>query len=401
MKNILFILALAAILATGCKKEGEQPVTNPGQEAPATEILEQAVPTPTGERREDFTFDELFTIFSCFGDNIMTDKYASQLVKDEIRPALQDSYNGYREFNNNACNILSYTFFDDGCTDGAHMGCWRYDADGHVLVLIAEDGGCDVCSAKYIRAYDYDPATKNAHEVAIPLNPQPSAADFDDAVRLAGCTDLPFVRKVMQERVYNYAFSPEGIRIDLNAYEDWDVNGFCAFELFYRWNGSEFVRDESLPFPCIHNDGFALIKLGQPIPDLHVEGDRQGYDIEYSEGGDLWLVDLGDQRVLEIQMENGVVYSIECFDPRYSLSESFWWDGRGRLAVGSRINDYFDFTKDGAPGVRLLDDGTVFIEAEHYDTKLIFTTTKDDLDGSVPHFKPTATIKSIIISKIR
>ena len=189
--------------------------------------------------------------------------------------------------------------------------------------------------------------------------------------------------------------------------------GQCGFDLFYRWNGSAFVRDASVPFQCIHGDGFALIKLGEPMPDMNIGDDPQHYDIQYSEGGDLWLVDRGDQRVLEVQMENGKVYSIEVFDPRYSLQDAFYWDGRGRLAVGSRICDYFDFTKGGAPEVRLFSDGTVSIDAQQYDTKVSFRTTKDDLAGNVPsvspndvvmtlskpQFKPTATVKSIILSK--
>jgi hypothetical protein len=418
MKYFVIILSVAVLLA-GCKKDnGGQPVSTPAEE-PSTEVVQtveataQATPVQPEVRREDFPFDELFSIFSLFGDNIMTRKFAPQSVKDQLRPDMQESYNGYREFNGNACNVLYYTYFNDGCTDGMHMGCWKYDADGHVLVLIAEEGGCDVCSTKYIRAYEYDPATKNAHEVDIPLEPAPQYRDFNDIIRLAGCNDVAYTRKAMRERRCNYVFSPEGVTVQLNTTDEYEVAGQCGFDLFYRWNGSAFVRDETVPFQCIHGDGFALIKLGGPMPDMNIGDDPMNYDIRYSEGGDLWLVDRGDQRVLEVQMENGKVYSIEVFDPSYSLQDSFYWDGRGRLAVGSRICDYFDFTKDGAPEVRLFSDGTVSIETQQYDTKISFRTTKDDLAGNVPsvspndvvmtlsdpQFKPAATIKSIILSK--
>ena len=112
-------------------------------------------------------------------------------------------------------------------------------------------------------------------------------------------------------------------------------------------------------------------------------------------------------------MENGKVYSIEVFDPRYSLQDAFFWNGRGRLAVGSRICDYFNFTAEGAPEVRLYSDGTVSIDTWQYNTKLSFLTTKDDLAGKIPsvspndmvmtlsdpQFKTGATVKSIVLSK--
>lgn len=416
MKYALLILSLSAFLLSGCKKDnGGQPAAEPADD-PAAETVEAVAQTASARpelRREDFPFDELFGIFSLFGDNIMTDKFASQSVKEKLRPDMQESYNGYREFNGNACNVLYYTYFNEGCTDGMHMGCWRYDADGHVLVLIAEEGGCDVCSTKYIRAYEYDPATKNAHEVDFPLEPAPQYRDFNDIIRLAGCHDVDYTRKVMRERRCNYDFSPEGVTVQLNTTDDYEVAGQCGFDLFYRWNGSVFVRDESVPFQCIHGDGFALIKLGEPMPDMNIGDDPLGYDIRYSEGGDLWLVDRGDQRVLEVQMENGKVCSIEVFDPRYSLQDAFYWNGRGRLAVGSRICDYFNFTAEGAPEVRLYSDGTVSIDTWQYATKLSFLTTKDDIAGKVPsvspndavmtlsdpQFKTGATVKSIIVSK--
>ncbi len=408
------MVAAAVVVLAGCKKEGgQQPVPEPPVVV-EIEYPQAEEPLQSDVRREDVPFERLFEIFSGFGSNILTSKFAPQSVKDGIRSELLDSYNGYREFNGNACNQLVYTFFNDGCTDGVQMGCWKYDADGHYLVLLAETGGCDVTSTKYIRAYDYDPASKSAHEVSLPLDPAPTADDFNDAIRLAGCNDIGYVRKYIRDRVYNYVFSPEGLQIDLNAVDEWEVNGLCGFQLFYRWNGREFVRDASLPSPCIHFDGFALIKLGGPMPAVNLDDDPIGYTCRYSEGGNLWLIDRPDSRVLEIQLEGKDIESIEIFDSRYSLQESFYWSGRGRLAVGSRICDYFDFTEEGAPQVVLFHDGTVGINDENYDTRISFHTTLDDLSCEIPQmdptgmvmtlsepaFKPDATIKSIVVSKI-
>ena len=414
MKRIVILLVAVAVVAlAGCRKDGGRQPVPETPSAVEIETPEPAEPIQSDVRREDVPFDQLFDIFSGFGSNIMTSKFAPQSVKDEIKPGLLDSYSGYREFNGNACNQLIYTFFNDGCTDGVQMGCWKYDADGHYLVLLAETGGCDVLSTKYIRAYDYDPAAKSAHEVSIPLNPAPTADDFNDVIRLAGCNDIAYVRKYMRDRVYNYVFSPEGLRIDLNAVDEWDVNGLCGFQLSYHWNWREFVRDASIPSPCIHFDGFALMKLGGPMPAVNLDDDPIGYTVRYSEGGNLWLIDRPDSRVLEIQLEGDNITSIEIFDSRYSLQESFYWTGRGRLAAGSRICDYFDFTAEGAPQVVLFHDGTVGINDENYDTRISFLTTMDDLSGEVPsvdptemvmtlsapRFKPDATIKSILIEK--
>ena len=111
MKYFVIILSVAVLL-TGCKKDnGGQPAAAPAEEpaAETTETVAQTTPVLPDVRREDFPFDELFSIFSLFGDNIMTNKFASQSVKDKLRPEMQESYKGYREFNGNACNVLDYT----------------------------------------------------------------------------------------------------------------------------------------------------------------------------------------------------------------------------------------------------------------------------------------------------
>ena len=419
MKYLLYTIVLAALLAAGCK-QGSPAVADPAAadvpEVSEVSGVQETTPPPATVRREDIPFDELFSIFSQFGNNIMTDKFAAQSVKDGIKEDLRSSYDGYREFNKNACNNLSYSIFGGDCYDGFQLGCWRYDADGHLLVLIAENGGCDCTATKYIRAYDYDPSSGQMHEVDMPLNPAPKADDFNDIIRLAGCNDVAYARKIMRDRVYNYRFSPEGLLVELNLVDDWEANGNCGFQLFYRWNGSEFVRDESVPVPCIHFDGFAMIKLGEPIPNLRLSPDPLGYQIEYSEGGDLWLVERGPQDVLQIQMDGGKVYSIEVFDPRYSLTENFYWDGKGLLAPGSLYGDFFSsFSEPGAPQVWLYSDGTVQVTVEQYNTLISLNTTSEALQGPVPEvgfnevkvlldnpkFIPEASVQSITISRVQ
>lgn len=415
MKKIFFLLALSALLNAGCKDSKQAVNQGPGAGTAVVETEPAAAAAETGGvRREDFPFDQLFSILSSFGSNIMTDKFAAQSVKDGIREELRSMYDGYREFNGNACNNLSYNLFGGDCYDGFQLGCWRYDADGHILVLLAENGGCDAHATKYIRAYNYDPAAKNAHEVEFPLDPVPTADDFNDIIRLAGCDDIPALRRTMRDRVFNYSFDPEGLRVYLNTLDNWDVAESSALELYYRWNGSGFVRDESVPSPCIHGDGFALIKLGEPLPDLYLQPDPVGYGINYSQGGDLWLVNRGEQDVLQIQMDGGKVYSIEVFDPRYSITEAFYWDGRGKICVGSRFDDYFPFDDDHHESVWLYSDGTVSVDVENYNALLSFRTTSADLEGKLPEvsvydvkvklenprFKPQATVKSILVQHL-
>ncbi|MBO4536563.1 MAG: hypothetical protein J5702_05090 [Bacteroidales bacterium] len=414
MKNFIWILALAVALTAGCKGDKTPTDPNPAQpeapEAPAT----PDTPATASVRMEDFPFDELYQVFSIFGSNIMTDFFASPQAKEKIKDELRDSYNGSREYQGNANNVLSYSYNNEGIYDGFLMGCWKYDADGHYLVLLDEEGGVDATGTKYIRAYDYDPATQQAHEVELPLSPQPKAEDFDDVIRLAGCMDIPEIRRTMRDHIYNYAFSPEGVTVELNVTDDWEAAGNCGFESFYRWNGSEFVRDESVPSPCIHDEGFAMIKLRERMPAMNFDSDPLDYDIRYSDEGALWLVDREGARVLEVQMEGDDVGSVEVFDPRYSVQQSSYWRSKNRLCVGSRINEFVDFADDPIPEVVLYSDGTVDISFKRYNSVVSLRTTSADLEGQLPKipstevktvvkdpkFKPAATVKSILVQAV-
>ncbi|MBQ6073093.1 MAG: hypothetical protein IJK90_04175 [Bacteroidales bacterium] len=413
MKRIIWILALAAALTAACK--GDKPQESTPVDTP--EAIETPETTPVAAtapvRMEDIPFDELFSVFSVFGDNIMSDLFASKVAKEQIKDELREGYASSREFNGNACNSLAYAFNVEGCYDGFLMGCWKYDADGHLLVLLDEEGGCDVNSTKYIRAYDYDPATRQAHEVDFPLNPQPKPDDFEDLIRLAGCLDIPSIRNAMRDRIYNYSFSPEGVTVYLNITDEWEPAGNCGFQLFYRWNGSEFVRDKSVPFPCIHSEGFAMIKLGEPMPATDFDYDPLDYDIRYSDEGALWLVNRDGARVLEVQLDGEDVESVEVFDPRYSVQLGCYWLSKDRLCVGSRIADYVDFSEEDSPAVWLYSDGTVSLDKDCYYSILSLRTTSSALEGKVPavpgtevkvrvenpKFKPAATVKSIVISR--
>ena len=90
MKKFLVLLVVASCLVFGCKKgdQIDKNVVDSGvvetqtvaQPAEAEPIAPQA-----SVRREDFPFEDLFSVFSLFGSNIMTDKFASQAVKDKIK----------------------------------------------------------------------------------------------------------------------------------------------------------------------------------------------------------------------------------------------------------------------------------------------------------------------------
>ena len=218
MKRLILLLAACVIVAAGCKGGGQG--KGSGTDAPVGAI-ETANDTKTSAlAAEDFTFDELFGIFSCFGDNIMSDKFAPQRVKDGIKDELRSSYEGAVEFTG-PCNWLGHSLFDGDCYDGFEMACYRYKADGHVLVVLLENGGCDVSSVKYIRFYEYDPAQGGAHEVESPLTPGPERDDFEDMVRLAGA-DVKELRDAMQAGLYDYEFRPDGMKVRLNDPMDYD-----------------------------------------------------------------------------------------------------------------------------------------------------------------------------------
>ena len=407
MKRLFLFLAVCALTAAGCK-DGAKGGAQTGESAdPAVEAVAEAqadTPADAG-----FSFDELFRIFSAFGDNIMTPKFAPQSVKDGIKNELKDSYDGYREFIG-PCNRLSHSLFDGNCYDGFDMACYRYKADGHVLVLLSENGGCDVSSVKYIRAYEYDPAVGNAHEVAFPLYPKPQRDDFEDMIRLAGA-DVPSLRKAMKDGHYDYDFRLDGLQVRLNDPMDFDEQAYHgALVLDYLWDGAEFVRNEDFKYPCIHADGFANILLGREAPNFHFDYDPKGYDVSYSEGGDLWLISRGGERGLEVQMDAGKVYSIEIRFPEYCVAKYAYEAAPGKQQpyVGARINDCLTFGTD-APQVWMLMDGTVQIEDGVWNSKIAFRTSRESLvnppepslNGRIriatPQFTPTATIESILI----
>ncbi|MBP5721155.1 MAG: hypothetical protein J6W82_08865, partial [Bacteroidales bacterium] len=87
MKRLFQLITVCALLLVSCK--GEKPAAgNEGAEPVSPEVVAETktetepVTTTPSAVENTFTFDELFRIFSCFGGNIMTDKFASQAVKD-------------------------------------------------------------------------------------------------------------------------------------------------------------------------------------------------------------------------------------------------------------------------------------------------------------------------------
>lgn len=404
MKRLIILLAVIALASAGCKNGAR----NDGDAQAGDAAPVAAAETPTV--CQDFGFDELFRIFSLFGDNIMTPKFAPQRVKDGIKEELRSGYNGHLEFIG-PCNQLGYSLFDGNCYDGFQMACYRYRADGHVLVVLLENGGCDVSSVKYIRTYEYDPETGNAHEVALPFDSLPARDDFEDMVRLAGA-DVPSLRDAMRRGLYDYEFRTDGLRVRLNDPADFEEQVYHgALVVDYVWDGAEFVRNADFKYPCIHPDGFASILLGRPAPAFNFDYDPKDYRVEYSEGGDLWLISRdGCENGLEIQMDGGKVYSIEVRFPEYCVASYAYESapGKSQPSVGARIGDCLTFS-DEAPQVWMLTDGTVQIEDGMWNSRIAFRTSAASLADPVepsfndrvrivnPRFKPDATIESILI----
>lgn len=400
MKRLFVLLAACALLLAGCKdgnKGAEAP--NAGQE-PATKAE---------DAQNDFTFDELFRIFSCFGENVMSDKFAAQSVKDGIKGDLSDMYEGAVEFTGD-CNVLSYSFYNDGYSDDFLMACYRCKADDHVLAMLMETGGCDVTSVKYIRAYEYDPGQGSAHEIALSFEPKPERDDFEDMIRLAGA-DVPALRDAMRRGSYRYEFRTDGVTVRLNDPADFNEQAYHGdLVVDYLWNGSVFVRNQDYRYACIHANGFANILLGQPAPNFYFDYDPKGYGVNYSQGGDLWLINDAEELGLEVQMDGGKVYSIECRFPEYCVARYAYEVQPGKVQpyVGARINDCLAFGTE-APQVWMLMDGTVQIEDEMWNSKIAFRTSKESLENPVepsfndrirlehPAFKPEARIESILI----
>lgn len=404
MKKLFLLLAVCALMATGCK-------VGANKSAVSTDESDNTETSAGFAANNDYSFDELFKIFSCFGDNIMTQSYAAQSSKDGIKDELAGEYEGRMEFTGET-NVLSHSFYNDGCSEDFQMACYRYKADGHVLVMLLESGGCDVTSIRYIRAYDYNPGTNDAHEIDLPFNPKPARDDFEDMVRLAG-TDLASLRDAMQEQQYLYEFRADGVKVRLNDPMDYDeevYNGDLVVN--YLWDGSEFVREEDYRYACIHAGGFASIILGEPVPNFYFDYDPLGYGVNYSQGGDLWLINLGEEETLEVQMENKKVYSIETRSPRYRVSAIAYDGGEGKVQpyVGACINDCITFGSDAdAPVVKMLMDGTISIEVSSWNSIIAFRTSQDALatptepsnNGPViinnPKFKNDARIESILV----
>ena len=386
MKKLFLLLTAFVLMATGCK--GTEPAFT-----------------------TEFTFDELFKIFSCFGDNIMTPAYAAQSTKDGIKDELAGEFKGRKEFTGES-NSLSHSFYNEGCSQDFQMSCYRYSADSHVLVMLLESGGCEASTVKYIRAYEYYPETNDAHEVQLPFNPAPKRDDFEDLVRLAG-TDVASLRTAMDKGLYRYEFHADGVKVRLDDPTDLDEGVYQGdLVVNYLWTGNEFVRDEDYRYAAIHADGFASIHLGQPAPNFKLGYDPKGYRVEYSEGGDLWLINLGEEETLQVQMENGKVYSVETRSPKYCVSSIAYDGGKDKVHpyVGASINRCINFASgDDAPVVKMLMDGTVSIEVSAWNSVIAFRTSQDALatptdpsnTGPVfienPKFKDSARIESIIV----
>lgn len=409
MKKLFILMAAVAIVATGCKGGSKGATAGNESKESAPEKTADQVETPSTAPVVDadapFTFDELFKIFSIFGDNIMSKYYASQSIKDSIKEELKDVHDTREEFLGKN-NFLTHTTFDGDCYHGTEMACYRYKADGHILVLLLENSGCEAPVTEYIRAYEYDPETGNAVERELPFNPMPSYNDFNDILRMAGA-DVNSLRKAAKKGIFDYNFSFDGMQVWLHdpySYDEGIYNGDLSVD--YKWNGAEFVRDTDQLYECIHSDGLGSITLGEQMPDITVGGDPNGYNIEYSDEAGMWLVRKGDLLGLEIQVEDGDVWSIEVRFPKYAVSGAAYEGVNEQPHPGGLISDCIEIG-DVAPVVYVLPDGTISIEDEIWNSKIAFLTTSDALKEAVepspygpsriidPKFKPTARIQSI------
>ena len=402
MKKLLLLLAACLVIATSCKGGANK-------SAAGNDANDNTETVAGLADNNDYSFDELFRIFSCFGDNVMTKAFAAQSTKDGIKDALADEYEGRMEFTGET-NALSYSFYNDGCSEDFQMACYRYKADDHVLVILLETAGCDVTSLRYIRAYDYNPESNDAHEIDLPFSPKPSRGDFEDMVRLAG-TDVASLRDAMQKQQYLYEFRMDGVKVRLNDPTDFDeqvYNGDLVVD--YDWDGSEFVKDEAYRYACIHANGFASIKIGEAAPDFNFDYDPKGYKAEYSTGGELWIISRGGKEGMQVQMDGGKVYSVEVWFPEYRVASYAYDPGEGKVQpyVGARIGDCIGLEVEGTE-VAMLMDGTVQIECPTWNSKIAFRTSRESLvnapqpsmDGrqeiANPKFKDDARIESILI----
>ncbi len=406
MKKLLLILAACLTIVAGCKGG----TRGKGSETAASEeSIETTADTKVTAAAEGFTFDELFRIFSCFGDNILSDKFASQRAKDGIKDELRSSYNGYTEFVG-PCNWLSCDLFDGDCYDGFRMACYRYKADGHILVVLLEDGGCDVSSVKYIRYYEYDPAQDSAHEIPSPFDKEPEPDDFEDMIRLAG-SDVQALRGAMRAGLLDYDFRADGLRVRLNDPMDFDEQVYHGdLVVDYLWNGSMLVRNKDYRYACIHPDGFASIKLGERVPDFNFDYDPKDYDAVYSTGGELWIISRDGKDGLQVQLNGDDVYSVEVWLPEYCVASYAYDPGAGKVQpyVGCRINDCINLDVEGTE-VAMLMDGTVQIECPTWNSRIAFRTSRESLVNAPqpsmngrqeianPKFKDSAKIESILV----
>ena len=105
MKRFFLLLAACTMIAAGCKGGPGKAPQAPADPSAEPVAAENGVKADAGQ---DFSFDELFKIFSLFGDNIMSAKFAPQSVKDGIREELKGSYDGYTEFIG-PCNHLAHS----------------------------------------------------------------------------------------------------------------------------------------------------------------------------------------------------------------------------------------------------------------------------------------------------
>ena len=252
-KTFLLTLSFAAAaLLVSCGGRGHsgktpEPAADSVAVAEASAEAEAESPADAGTDLPGFTFDELWKIFSVFGPNIAPDIVGTQAKKEAKKDQMQENYNGSM-----SDNILTVGEYDiNGCGTDYTMGCYRYKADGHVLVILIETTGCDV-NSQDVRAYEYDPEQNNAHEIDLPVERDKQC--YNDYLRLYRCKDAARFYGAQRD-IWRYDLLQDGIRILYDVEEDYGGEDWWKTErLLVRKSGAAALpgvgsRPFRLPVP--------------------------------------------------------------------------------------------------------------------------------------------------------
>ena len=308
MKKIC-IAALIVLSLTACgnrasgKKAGNEPIPN---EEP---VQTAAAETKAAASGEAFTFDELWKIFSVFGQYIAPEMIDTQAKKDAKKDMMEEMFNSslYK-------NMLTVGEYDEnGCGTDFTMVCYRYKADDHILALLLETVGCDV-STQSVRAYEYDPAQNSAHEIQIPV--EFSKADFDDYLRLYRIKDAARFARLKGNEYVRYMPTENGVNVYMDVetgYDEdwWKVDPRVAF----LWNGSYFDKAPQQRYNVLEENRFAGMNIGDPLPGADFRDPAGVYTLQKTSEGTTVLKNGNPVLIVRGQ---GSIGAFQVLSPEYS-----------------------------------------------------------------------------------